>query len=151
MVAPASYGWSLALTEAVPDLGTVDVPAHDINDNVDQDSAQLAVDGDVISEFECAFAFDVPGKKVTVTNQTGEEWEAQSNLYVSAQRKPVTGAGIGGGGEDLTPRVEALETQLADLTPRVTTLEAQVADLSGQLDDHEARISALETPAARKR
>ena len=144
MVAPASYGWSLALVEAVPDLGTVEIPAHDINDNVDQDSAQLAVDGDVINEFECAFAFDIPGKTVTVTNQTGEEWEAQSNLYVSAQRKPITGAGIGGGGEDLTPRVEALESQVTDLS-------AQVADLSAQLDDHEGRISALETPAARKR
>jgi len=133
----------LALVEEVLDLGTVDVPAHDINDNVDQDSAQLAVDGDVIPEDKFDITFDIPNKTVTVTNQTGEDWEAQSNLYVSARRKPVTGAGIGGG-EDLTPRVEELET-------RVTALEGLVADLSGQLDDHEARLSALETPAARKR
>jgi len=144
MVAPASYGWSLALVEAMPNMGTVDVPAHDINENVDEDSAELAVDGDVIANSECEIAFDIPNKRVTVTNLTGEEWEAQSNLYVSARRTPITGANVGGD-------TEALEARIATLEGQVTDLSGQVVDLSGQLDDHEGRISALETPAGTRK
>jgi hypothetical protein len=136
MVAPASYGWNLTLHEAVPDGGTVDIPAHDINENVDQESVELAVDGDVIAEDEFEAAFDVASEIVTITNMTGEAWDEQSNVYVSARRKPLTGENIGGD-------TSALEA-------RIGTLEGQVATMSAQLDNHEARISALETPVARR-
>jgi len=137
MVAPASYGWNVALHEAVPDGGTVDVPAHDLNDQVDQESVELAVDSDVIPEDEFDATFDVANEIVTVTNMTGDTWDEQSNVYVSARRKPLTGENIGGGD------TSALEA-------RIGTLEGQVATMSAQLDNHEARISALETPAARR-
>jgi hypothetical protein len=127
MAAPASYGWNLALIEPVPHAGTCEVPAHDINDNVDQQSAEVAVDGDVIPEDEFDIAFDIANQKVTVTNLTGETWDEQSNVYVSAQRTPILGSGAIEGNE-----------------ARIATLEGQVADLSTQLDDHEARLSALE-------
>lgn len=133
MAAPASYGWNLALVEAVPHAGTCEVPAPDINDNVDQESAELAVDGDVIPELEWDIVFDIPNQKVTITNLTGDTWDEQSNVYVSAQRTPLLGTG---GAEEIESRIQALESQ--------------VAGLSAQFDDHEARITALENPVARR-
>ena len=130
MVAPASYGWNTALVEAVANGETVDVPAHDINDNVDQDSAEVALDGDVLTDSEYDISFDVAGKKVVVTNLSEEEWDAQSNLYVSCSRKALAGSGEAGG------------------------LEARIAALEAQGQDHETRIAALEAveaPVARRR
>ena len=113
MVAPASYGWNHALIEKVPHAGTVDVPAPDINDNVDQDSAELAVDGDLIPDDRFEITFDIAGKKVTVTNLTTRDWEEQSNVYVSAQR-----TGLGGGD------FAALDSQVQDHEARIAALEA---------------------------
>lgn len=144
MAAPASYGWNLALITPVPHAGTCEVPAPDIHDNVDQNSAELAVDGDVIPEDQFDIAFDIPNQKVTVTNLTGQTWNEQANVYVSAQRTGLSGEGI-----------SSIEDHFSDLEDEVGALDDRVTTLSTQLDDHEARISALETaadtPAARRR
>ena len=141
MAAPASYGWNLALVTPVPHAGTCEVPAPDINDNVDQESAELAVDGDVIPKDQFSIVFDIPNYKVTVTNLTGVTWQEQSNVYISAQRTGITAGTI--------------EDHFSDLEDEVGALDDRVTTLSTQLDDHEARISALETaadtPAARRR
>ena len=132
MVAPASYGWNTALVEAVANGETVDVPAHDINDNVDQNTVEVALDGDVLADDEFDISFDVAGKKVVVTNLSTEEWDAQSNLYVSCSRKALAGSGGEAG----------------------AALEARIAALEAQGQDHETRIAALEAaeaPAARRR
>src|SRR5436853_526184 len=107
MAAPASYGWNLALITPVPHAGTVEVPAPDINDNVDQDSAELAVDGDVIPENQFDIVFDIPNYKVTVTNLTGVTWQEQSNVYISAQRTGITAGTIEDHFSDLEDEVGA--------------------------------------------
>jgi len=127
MVAPASYGWNHALVAAVADTASVDVPAPDINDDVDETTVSVAVDGDLLGDEDFDFVFDIPGKKVTVINTSGEEWEEQSNLYVSAQRAPLTGENIGGD---------------------TSALEARIVTLEGQVANHETRIAALEAAGA---
>ena len=127
MVAPASYGWNVALHEAVPDGGTVDVPAHDLNDQVDQESVELAVDSDVIPEDEFDATFDVANEIVTVTNMTGDTWDEQSNVYVSARRKPLTGENIGGGD------TSALEARIGDAA----------GDGFGQVESGERKVGEL--------
>jgi len=127
MVAPASYGWNLSLTEAVGNGETVDVPAHDINDNVDQESVELAVDGDVIPKDEFSVVFNVAAQLVTVTNLTGSDWDEQSNVYVSAQRKGLTGGAAG----SIEEHFSDLEDEVGALEDRVTTLEDRVTALEG--------------------
>jgi hypothetical protein len=112
MAAPASYGWNLALITPVPHAGTCEVPAPDIHDNVDQESAELAVDGDVIPEDQFDIVFDIPNYKVTVTNLTGVTWQEQSNVYVSAQRTGLSGEAL-----------EDMSAQLDDHEARISALE----------------------------
>jgi hypothetical protein len=116
MAAPASYGWNVALITPVSHTETVVVPAPDINDNVDQDSAELAVDGNVIPEDKFDIVFDIPNAQVIVTNLTTKEWHAQSNVYVSAQRISLSGGTL-----------EGMSQQLDDHEARISALEAASA------------------------
>jgi hypothetical protein len=113
MAAPASYGWNLALVTPVPHAGTCEVPAPDINDNVDQESAELAVDGYLVPEDQFDIVFDIPNQKVTITNLTTHTWDEQSNVYVSAQRTALSGEGL-----------EGISAQLDDHEARISALEA---------------------------
>src|SRR5262245_13901998 len=125
-VMPKSYGWSQTLTEAVPDGGTVVVPAGDMGENLDQESAAAVVDATVLTEEQASFAFDTEAKTVTVTNNSGADWQPQSVLYVAATDTPLTEE-AGEASADLKAQLAAMQTQIDDLEDRVAALEGAPA------------------------
>jgi hypothetical protein len=123
MVAPASYGWSTILNEAVPQDGNVEMQAPGLSGACDENSVELAVDGDVISSEDFDASFQIPDQKILISNLGPESWNAQSNVYLSCRRKSAAGA-LGGGADNLEQRLALLENQVNDHETRLDTLEA---------------------------
>jgi hypothetical protein len=150
---PKSASWSVILTTAVPDGASTEVPTPGLDlAAIDPESAELAVDNDVVPMPDKATVDYGDGSKATITNLTGEEWPSGVTvyLYVEAARA----------GEDLaemqadisanTAAIAALQSQvdasLSAIAALQPTVEKNVADIAAL----ETRVAALEaaTPAA---
>ena len=114
-----SWSWSLALSQAVADGDSVDVPTPGYDEErADPDSVELAVGNVVVGVPEKA-TVEFNGDDATVTNETGEGWVAGDVLYVYVKSKTPDAESVG----ELEGRVEALETEVDDLQARVSALE----------------------------
>lgn len=117
-----SWSWNLALTQAVDDESSVDVPTPGYDEELaDLATVELAI-GNVVVNVPEEATVEFNGDDATVTNETGEDWAAGDMLYVYVKSK--------------TPDAESA----GELEGRVTTLESEVNDL-------QARVAVLETGA----
>jgi len=124
-MATLSYGWMHGITDTVTDAETVVVQALDLSDDVDQESYEIALGGNVLPREKATAAFDVAAKTVTVTNSSESDWYPGQNLYVQAKRISMLGSGDAEAGvAEINARLAGHDTQIADLTSRVAALEA---------------------------
>jgi hypothetical protein len=98
------------------------------NPNVDKVNWEVAANGYVYVAPQVSVAFGADF--INITNRTGIVWPQHSEVVLVC---PYLSDEV-----DLTPRVAALETQVANHETRITTNTSNIAG-------HETRIVALET------
>lgn len=119
-----SWGWSLTLSAAVPDQETVDVPTPGYDAELtDAASIELAVANQVIPDEQGEVVFN--GDSASVTNLSGEDWEAGDLVYIYAEALPI---GDVANLEAMQEQIEAQQSEIDDLQARVATLEGGAAD-----------------------
>ena len=82
-----SWSWSLALTQAVDDESSVDVPTPGYDEKLaDPATVELAI-GNVVVDVPEEATVEFNGDDATVTNETGEEWAAGDISTSTSKRK----------------------------------------------------------------
>ena len=104
-----SWSWNLALTQAVDDESSVDVPTPGYDEElVDLATVELAI-GNVVVNVPEEATVEFNGDDATVTNETGEDWAAGDMLYVYVKSKTPDAESAGeleGAGDDAGKRSE---------------------------------------------
>jgi len=124
-----SWSWSLALTAAVADQATVEVPTPGYDaERTDTSSVQLAVGAQVVDDERFDIAFN--GDAATLTNLSGQEWPAGATVYVYVEAQGIDDIANGDLAamqaeiDALKAEDEAQASEIADLQTRVAALEA---------------------------
>jgi hypothetical protein len=146
MTQSSGFMFSAKLTAGpVNNNGTIAINTPDAsNPDVDKVNWEVAANGYVYVNPEVLVAFG--SNFINVTNRTGIPWPQHSDVVLVCPSLS--------GDVDLTPRVAALETQVADHETRITTNtnnvaghETRIATNTSNIAGHETRITALETAA----
>jgi hypothetical protein len=137
---PKSASWSVILTTAVADGASVEVPTPGLDlAAIDPESAQLAVDNDVVPMPDKATVDYGDGSKATITNLTGEEWPSGVTVYLY-----VEAAGLG---EDFQLTFTEMQAQIDANTAAVAALQPAVDKNVADIADLQTRVAALEAAA----
>ena len=131
MTQSSGYMFTAKLTAGpVNPNGTIAINTPDAsNPDVDKVNWEVAANGYVYVNPEVNVGFGPTF--INVTNRTGIVWPQHSEVVLVCPSLASVGV-------DLTPRVAALETQVANHETRITTNTSNIAG-------HETRIVALET------